>query len=297
MDRRNFLKTTVSAGLFGLAAKSPIKFGGGYFFSPGINHVVVTGGTPESRYLAAIELLGGIGQFVKKGQRVVLKPSMAYDRPAGFGLTTNPQLVGTIIGQCYKAGAKAVSLFDHTRDPWTKCYKNSGIERIAKDAIARVLPANNEMYYSEVKSGKAKILKSVKINKTLLEADVLINVPALSFDKEGRVAGSLANMAGCAWDMDFIDLNYDVCLPELLYYIKPVLNILDCNIVRSVGDGNLKGEPNSLIISTDCIAADSLACQLINLDAGGVNYLKNAAALGLGAMDVKLSETKKVDLS
>jgi len=33
-----------------------------------------------------------------------------------------------IVKQCFAAGAKEVTVFDHTCDDWQKCYKNSGIE-------------------------------------------------------------------------------------------------------------------------------------------------------------------------
>jgi len=96
-------------------------------------------------------------QIVKRGDMVVLKPAVDFDMIPDTKLATNPFPVREIINQCYEAGAKAVSIFDQTNNASTKCYKNSGIERIAKDTTGRVLPFKNELFNSEVKSGKPKI--------------------------------------------------------------------------------------------------------------------------------------------
>ena len=70
-------------------------------------------------------------------------------------------LVKRIIEHCFKAGAKEVYVFDHTCDNWVNCYRNSGIEKAAKSAGAKVVPANSESYYQEIEiPGRNKTSKS-----------------------------------------------------------------------------------------------------------------------------------------
>ena len=72
-----------------------------------------------------MEAMGGLQQFVKKGQKVVIKPNIGWDVGPDRAANTNPQLVAHIVKCCYVAGAKQVFVFDHTCDDWQGCYKNS----------------------------------------------------------------------------------------------------------------------------------------------------------------------------
>ena len=153
MKRRDFLKTSVGAGLAAGAALSM----GGYeklwhsTLAPSkYDMVAVMGGNPDAMFDLGIQELGGMGTFVKKGQKVLIKPNIGWDAIPDLAANTNPLLVKRIIEHCFKAGAKEVYVFDHTCDNWVNCYKNSGIEKYAKAAGAKIVPANSESYYHEI---------------------------------------------------------------------------------------------------------------------------------------------------
>jgi uncharacterized protein (DUF362 family) len=107
---------------------------------------------------------------------------MAWNQKPGTGYNSDPLIVKAIIDKCYKAGAREVALFDNTFDDWALSYKNSGIERVAKDAAARVIPANDIRYYKasniENKSGN-----NLHIHEALIKADVIINLPVVNQKK------------------------------------------------------------------------------------------------------------------
>ncbi|NQU88600.1 MAG: DUF362 domain-containing protein [Mariniphaga sp.] len=277
MKRRDFIKAIV-----------PVGFLAGNVFSLATSSnafediVVVKNELPHLRFRKGIEEIGGIGRFVKKGQRVAIKPAMAYDQAPESGLNSNPLLVEEIIKQCRVAGARSVSVFDHTIESWTKCYKNSGIERIAKDAEARVLPANNEMFYSEINLAEPQELKTVKIHNSILEADVFINVAVARIDEKHGYLGSVKNLAGCIWSRQNIALpGNDKAMAELMYYIKPELTILDSTDFQ--------------VLTTDCVAADSLAFQFLNRNTDNIEYLKIADELGFGDSRIKVSDVRTLN--
>ena len=136
MDRREFLKALAVAG-----AAATIKMSGPMEVlaqtvqnsMTGSNYdlVAVMGGEPVDMFRKAISEIGGMGRFVKAGQKVVVKPNIGWDKTPELAGNTNPDLVAEIIRQCFTAGAKEVVVFDHTCDDWRKCYKNSGIEDAA----------------------------------------------------------------------------------------------------------------------------------------------------------------------
>jgi hypothetical protein len=74
MTRRKFLKTTATGIALGLAGKAPFSIA-----TEEVDLAVITG-DPVAATKKALEVLGGISRFVKKGQRVVLKPNMSFTR-------------------------------------------------------------------------------------------------------------------------------------------------------------------------------------------------------------------------
>ena len=92
--------------------------------------VMVKGGAPAQMFDAGIRALGGMGRFVKKGQTVLVKPNIGWNKSPTEGATTNPELVGRIVQAAYGAGAKKVCVFDHAAESTSKeCYRRSGIEK------------------------------------------------------------------------------------------------------------------------------------------------------------------------
>ena len=73
--RRNFLKAAASVLALGLPRMpSPTEAATGH-------DLVVVSGDPAAATRKALEAMGGIGRFVQKGQRVVLKPNMSFANP------------------------------------------------------------------------------------------------------------------------------------------------------------------------------------------------------------------------
>ncbi|VAW15941.1 hypothetical protein MNBD_BACTEROID01-987 [hydrothermal vent metagenome] len=292
MDRRDFIKSGLKAGVAtGIAA----SFGSSAIaakLSANNNFVFVKGGLPDEMFDTGIAILGGIERFVSKGDNVAIKPDMSTDSYPEQGKTTHPLLVKQIIKSCYEAGARKVLVFDHTYGLWTKCYKDSGIERIAKDAYARVLPANNQRYYSEQQSTKPDKLRSVKIHNALIQADTFINVPILKYDPATKISASLKNLMGCVWDREFYKKNgLDQCIAEFLYYKKPQLTILDAYFTSS-GNRKIKSQ----IITTDIVAADAFGARLLGFTPDNIGHIMKAAQLGFGKITAGNMNVKPVDI-
>jgi len=137
MDRRKFLRAVALTG----AAFTTMKEADAMSLlsqsftnaqAPGYDLVAVMGGEPEAMFRKAIAEMGGMKNFISKGDKVCVKPNIGWDQPVEMGANTNPKLVAEIIKQCFDAGASEVTVFDHPCDDWRKTYKNSGIEDAAK---------------------------------------------------------------------------------------------------------------------------------------------------------------------
>lgn len=306
MKRRAFLKNSLGAGFAAGAAASL----GGYDklwtekpIPESYDMVAIMGGKPEAMFDLGIQELGGMGMYVKKGQKVLIKPNIGWDRTPEYAANTNPALVKRIIEHCFKAGAKEVYVFDHTCDNWVNCYKNSGIERNSKDAGAKVVPANSENYYHEITIPNARILKSAKVHQLILETDVFINVPVLKHHESTRMTGCLKGMMGVVWDRQFWHRNnLHQCIADYaLYSKKPALNVIDCyNVMTKNGPQGVSKEDvanlQSQIITSDWVAGDAAAAKMLKLSPESIDYITIAHKLGIGNMNLESLNIRRIKM-
>lgn len=306
MKRREFLRKSAGAGLAAGAALSLGAYDKILASNPvnaKYDMVAIMGGSPEAMFDLGIQELGGMGTFIQKGQRVLVKPNIGWDRTPELAANTNPGLVKRIIEHCLRAGAKEVYVFDHTCDNWVNCYKNSGIERAAKSGGAKVVPGNSESYYQQVEIPGAVKLKSVKVHELLFTTDVFINVPILKDHSSTRMTGSLKNMMGVVWDRGFWHSNdLNQCIADYaLFEKKPHLNIIDCyNVMVKHGPQGVSKEDvvqmNSQIIATDWVAADAAAARMLGVDIEKIEYIPMAHKAGLGNMNLDSLNIRRIKM-
>ncbi|MCB0731001.1 MAG: DUF362 domain-containing protein [Ignavibacteriae bacterium] len=302
MNRREFFKKTSIAGL---AAYSYVKFGNNNIFAQSENPydlVAIKGGEPEAMFDKAMQSLGGMKNFVKKNQTVVIKPNIGWNSTPERAANTNPKLVSQIIKHCYEAGAKKVYVFDHTCDSWQSCYDTSMIEKYANDAGATVVTGNSESYYHPVNVPKGKKLKDATVHELILESDVFINVPVLKNHGGAGLTISMKNLMGIVWDRRFWHRNdLHQCIADFATYRKPDLNIVDAyNVMKRNGPRGVSEEDvvtmKSQIISTDIVAADAAAAKLFGKEPAELDYIKYASELGIGKMDLSKLNINRIIL-
>jgi uncharacterized protein (DUF362 family) len=306
MKRRDFLKSSVGAGM---AAGAALSLGGYeklWASTPSVlkyDMVALMGGNPDAMFDLGIQELGGMGTFVHKGQKVLIKPNIGWDVIPELAACTNPLLVKRIIEHCFKAGAKEVYVFDHTCDNWVNCYRNSGIEKAAKSAGAKVVPANSESYYQEIQIPGGVKLQSAKVHQLLLETDVFINVPILKDHSSTRMTACLKNSMGIVWDRGYWHSNdLNQCIADYaLFEKKPALNVIDCyNVMVKHGPQGVSKEDlvlmKSQIITTDWVAGDAAAAKMLGVETAKVEYISIAHKLGLGNMNLDSLNIKRIKM-
>jgi uncharacterized protein (DUF362 family) len=294
MERRDFLIKGLGAGILTGAALTTGNIGEVFAAGTGskakgaFDLVAVRNGEPDIMFDKAIEALGGMKAFVKKGQTVVIKPNIGWDTTPERGADTNPKLVGRIVKHCVDAGAKEVFVFDNTCDEWTKCYKNSGIEAAVKAAGGKMVTGKSEGMYKTVSIPKGKKMKTAKVHELIINSDVFINVPVLKHHGGGTLTVSMKNLMGVVWDRGFWHKNdLHQCIADFSTYRKPNLIVVDAyRIMKKNGPKGVSVEDlqlmKNLIVSTDPVAADAAAAKLFGIQPDDVEYIKIAHQMGLG---------------
>jgi len=305
MDRRDFIKKAIGTTI---VAGSTVALGDyGKLFaaagtSPAYDLVAVRGGEPEIMFDKAIASLGGIGEFVPKGSKVLIKPNIGWDVTPNRAGNTNPKLVARIVEQCVAAGAKQVSVFDHTCDSWAQCYRNSGIERAVKDAGGRIVSGDSEGYYQKVAVPNGKRLKEAKVHELFLDADVFINVPILKHHSSSMVTIGMKNLMGVVWDRGFWHRNdLHQCIADFASYRKPTLTVVDAyNVMKQNGPRGVSAGDvvamKSLIISRDFVAADAAAAKLFGAEPSDIPHIQLAAEMNLGRIDLNSLSINRIKL-
>ncbi|MCU0412056.1 MAG: DUF362 domain-containing protein [Bacteroidetes bacterium] len=297
MDRRAFVRTSAAAAAWTLAGGMRLEAAGKI---PDL--VAVKGGEAEAMFRRGIAALGGMRAFVKPNSKVVIKPNIGWDVPPERAGNTNPKLIAEIIKQCKEAGAKEVTVFDHTCDNWSRCYRTSGIEAAVREAGGTMAPGHAPAYYQEVKLGTGKSLTSVKEHEAILAADVFINVPILKSHSSTRLTIAMKNLMGNVWDRGYWHANdLHQCIADYAGYRKPTLNVVDAYAVMkrngprgvSVSDVvTMKAQ----LLSTDIVAIDAAGAKLLGLDPSDVRHIELAAARGVGTMELDKLAIERISL-
>lgn len=261
--------------------------------------VAVKNGEPDAMFKKAIALAGGMGQYVKKGQTVAVKPNIGFPRVPEVGATTNPLLVKTIVESCYAAGAKRVYVFDNvvttTSVNARNCYKLSGIEEASQAARGIVVPIDDFSYRAVAIPGGKK-LKAAEVLSLILDCDVFINVPVLKHHSSAHLSIAMKNLMGIVRNrIEYHLTGLDQCIADFCLYRKPDLNVVDAyRVLMSQGPSGPSNPQSAniqmkktLLLSKDIVAVDAAAAKIFGKEPEDIGYIKIAHAQKTGNMFLK----------
>jgi uncharacterized protein (DUF362 family) len=252
---------------------------------------IVQGSDRAKTVNKAIELLGGIERFVKPSETVAIKPNVAFASTPMLGATAHPELVAATVRLCYKAGAKQVYVTDNPINDPASCFTISGIRKAASKARARVmLPKNHHFKHTTLENGK--LIKNWPIFfGPFANVDKLIGITPVKHHERAGASMSMKNWYGLLGGRrNIFHQDINTIIAELAMMVKPTLVILDGTEVMMTngptgGSVSDLRRTNTLIASTDMVAADSYGCSLLNLKVSDLPYLTKAQIAGAGTTD------------
>jgi uncharacterized protein (DUF362 family) len=189
---------------------------------------VARGSNPTAITRAAIDALGGITRFVKRGNDVIIKPNIcnASFSPE-YAATTNPEVVAALVAMCLEAGAARVRVMD---EPFggtaLAAYKKSGIRDAVEKAgghMEIMAPAK----FVEVSFPKGRDIKKWHVYQEILKADVVINVPIAKVHDLAKLSLAIKGLMGVVTDRGSIHNSINQRLADLATVIRPTLNVID----------------------------------------------------------------------
>jgi len=254
--------------------------------------LISCGSYQDAEVLAAVErgvsLLGGAEQFVRAGEKILLKLNWLTGEAPEKCVTTHPAVFRAAATVLQRAGAK-LSYGDSPgfQSPESAAKKSLCAEVAEQMGIPLAdFKTGSEAHYPEGRQNKKFIIAN-----GVLESDGVVSLPKMKTHAFQRVTGAVKNQFGCipgALKGEFHvkvpgALDFAKMLIDLNSFVHPRLYIMD-GIMAMEGNGPRGGDPramNVLLFSTDPIALDATMCRLMNLDPALV--LTNRAGEEMGA--------------
>ena len=248
----------------------------------------------------AFELLGGVGAFVKAGDKILVKANVAAPvAPSVRPEVTDPEVIGEIVRVLREGGASKVIVGD---DPiWhakaRDTFRGSGMESAVLDAGGEVCYFDEEPRIIE-DVPNAMIFDRISMPRIVKEVDRIINVPKMKTSFIAVVTLGIKNHFGYISFEDRLkfhrmgDLAY--VLSDILKVVRTDLTIID-GIVAMEGYGPHAGtakKMDAIVAGSDVVATDVIATSIMGIDPLEPPSTQVAAANGLGRAN--LSEIEVV---
>ncbi len=234
----------------------------------------------------SIDLLGGIENFVKPNEKVLIKPNLLTDAAPEQGIDTHPEIVRAII-RLLKPLTRNILCGD-SPSVWGKkkdvdrVYEISGIKKVCQEEGA------NLVYFSDpiVKNG-------YPVADWVFKCDRLINVPKFKTHGFTVLTAGLKNLFGLIVGLHKMKIHrdnpkpVDLCkaIVDIYQIRKPDLNVLD-GVVAMEGQGpgtsgNLKNF-SLIAASVDALCMDMVLASIMGLKINDIPTNKEAISRGLG---------------
>jgi len=249
------------------------------------------------------ELLGGLGNFVSRGDSVLIKPNFITPRSRRHAAQTDPAVLVETARIIRDFGAKP---FIGDSPAWGNIF--GCIKALKLEEPLKKLSVPVKQLDAPKKCRIGKDHARVGISSIALDADVIINMPKFKTHQQLTATFAVKNMFGCVsgkhkalWHFRKGKNVDDFCemLIDIYRLLGPVVTIIDG--VRAMdGPGPISGRARPLgwiISGTDPIACEIICCRLININTDVVPIIKAAARTGFGCCDLEKVELLGDDFS
>ncbi len=249
--------------------------------------------------------LGGLRRFVRRGQRVVLKPNLVSehglkDGVRRGGVATDIRVVRAMVEILLPVADKVIIAEGSSinRSETWSMFRHYGFDRLVElspDKVSLVDLNRDEQVEKEIPGGRR--VEKRKVPKTLIDADVVINMPVLKVHFAAGASLSIKNLQGAIPPLEKYKVHFFGLWQNLINtykLIKPQLIILD-GLWGQEDFGPISGTPkqmNLLIGGTNPVAVDTVALKIMGMEPQDSPPVVMAYQEGLGPMDMERIEVK-----
>jgi len=245
----------------------------------------------------AVNLLGGINNFIKPGSRVLVKPNLLMGVAPETGVCAHPEVIRAVIKILKEINCK-ISLGD-SPSVWGKYIENvdnvyelSGVKKICQEEGVELIKLENRRMHG-------KFILTTAIDN----CDYIVSIPKFKTHGLTVLTGAVKNLFGLVSGTYKSELHkkyfaaddFAGMLVDIYEKVKPALTIID-GIMALEGDGpGTSGKPrqlNLLFASSDGVALDAAMAKIMGIKPLDVPTNRIAHKRGLGEIDFDKIEVK-----
>jgi uncharacterized protein (DUF362 family) len=305
MNRREFISrgSKAAAVLTGMSIVPSLYSFDGSIENQSPDISIVNGEDYFLSTVKAVEQIGGIEKFVKRGDKVGLLANSGYSNKGAY---TRPEVLLAVAWLCKEAGAAEIISFKGESE---KYWRRSPLSKTYKTLVADI--KEDESDYKDVKIENAEILTEASVKAGFVDYDTVINVPILKNHGEIQSSCTLKNTMGISsfgTNIKFhlggnyltgavktlIDPYHNMehlaqCISDLNLVRKWNLNVADVTEYITTngpsGPGNIRSE-NKVLASSDALAVEALCCTYLDLNPAESIMVQKASVSKLGEADI-----------
>lgn len=234
-----------------------------------------------------LEPLGGMQAFVKKGDRVLLKPNFLTASRPTKECVTRKEIVYCVAKMVQELGGKPFLGDSPAFGSARGVAEANGYLPLCEELNLPIVEFRGKRYQTESEN-----FNHLRLSKEAMEADVVINLPKVKSHMQLTMTMGVKNLFGCVpgkmkawWHLEAgKDANrFGEMLVQTALAINPDLTIID-GIIGHEGNGPHKGEPRELGVlgaSSNVFALDMAIADILRVEADLVPTLAAQKRLGL----------------
>jgi len=238
----------------------------------------------------SIELIGGLTKIVPSGSRVFVKINhLSPPSTAEKGIVTHPVFVEAVLNLLKEVGTD-ITVGDDIQSGSGDGFQVSGFRQMCEKVGVKLTNLKETGFVETVCNGH--FLEKVYMSKTLLDADVIINLPKLKTHSLCIFTGGVKNFYGVIplglrrrFHAEYIrSEDFSQVLTDIFSVAKPQLTIID-GIIAMEGEGPAAGSLRKLgviLASQDTVAVDAVATKIIGLNPLDIHTTRHSDERGLG---------------
>jgi uncharacterized protein (DUF362 family) len=238
---------------------------------------------------AALDCMGGVNHFIHKGDVVVLKPNVAFDKNPDLAATTQPDTVSAVTRLCLGSGARKVIVADNPiNNPESCFYKTKVGEAAVRAGAELMLPKDS--YFEQLYVGGETITGTWRMfYRPFREATKVIGISPVKDHNLCKATVTMKNWYGLLGNpRNQFHQNIHGIISDFALMMKPSLVIADGRklLMRNGPTGGSLNDVkrgDTMVIGVDHTAVDSwCVSKLLERPRDQIVYLDKVISRGLG---------------
>jgi len=237
----------------------------------------------------ALDEMGGVDRFITKGDVVVVKPNVAFDKNPDLAATTQPDTIAAVIRLCLGAGARKVIVADNPINNPESCFFKTKVGEAAARAGAEVMMPQHS-YFEELYIGGETITHTWRMFfRPFREATKVIGVSPVKDHNLCKATVTTKNWYGLLGNpRNQFHQDIHGIISDFALMMKPTFVVADGRklLMRNGPTGGSLNDVkrgDAIVVGTDQTAVDSwCVTRLLEKPRHEIVYLDKIIARGLG---------------